>query len=109
MASADTLLTLILFESIFITLFGMYASTTCTLGLSIHFLAAPSASGVVGTLEGVLVGLANLILFVINAFVVFAELISGVGVNCGFPSWYITIFQLPILITVIYLCIPFVK
>lgn len=109
MNSAHLLLYLIVFETAFATLFSLYTSTACSMGLTLETIAAPSLSGIEGTLAGVLVGIANIIVFIINGFISFGRLFTGIGMTCGFPSWYIPIFQIPILLTIIYLCIPFVK
>jgi hypothetical protein len=109
MASADMLLRLIVFEVVFVTLFSMYTLTSCELGLKIHVLSPPTATGIYGSIIGVLTGIANFFIFIINAFVVFGELFTGIGLNCGFPSWYVSVFQIPILIAIIYLIVPFVK
>jgi hypothetical protein len=119
MASANLLMTLLTFEAVFITLFSMFSvNAGCKLGFTSAqaIYSAPSPSGVetagatwLDVIYGVLVGIGRTIVMIINAFVVFGQVITGLGMGCGFPTWFVTVFQIPILITIIYLVIPFVK
>jgi len=108
----NLLLSIIIFESVFTTLFGLFTSSVCSMGLTAGTFPpppAPSSGGIIGTLEGILAGLARVFVWIINGIIILVKLFTGFGMNCGFPTWYVSIIQIPLLIVTIYLLIPFIK
>lgn len=103
MASADLLLYILLFELVFATLFGLYSSSECSMGITLTMPPQPtSESDWLGMIFSILVYLGN---GIIRLF----QILTGIGIDCGFPWWFITIFQSAIFITAIYLLIPWIK
>jgi len=127
--SANLLFTLIVYEAAFVAIFGLYASVNCSLGLTkplFKTFEIPTTSPPPICFDLLILGehcipnifqyfvnfvkmIANTIIWVINGLVTFGRLITGIGLGCGYPTWYVSIIQIPILITIIYLCIPFIK
>jgi hypothetical protein len=107
-ASAETLMFLIFYEAAFIFIYGLYSSAYCY-NFAANLIPVPDTSGVGFDLFGVLVGIGKLIIQFINGLIYFGSLITGLGINCGFPSWYVSVVQIPILVTIIYLFVPFIK
>lgn len=107
--NASLLMSLVMFEAVFVALYALYTLSSCSLGLSLMTLPIPDTSGIDGTLFGILAGFGKLIIYFINGLILLGRLVTGIGFNCGYPGWYVSIIQIPILITIIYLLIPFIK
>jgi hypothetical protein len=111
---AGLLFSLIVFESLFMFLFSMYAHRSCSLGLSLPKYTPPAMTGtgavwVIEAIYNFFWNLGQLLITIVNLLVIIAQLFTGLGLNCGFPTWWFTLFQIPIGITIFYLIVPFVK
>jgi hypothetical protein len=110
--SPNLLLSIIIFESVFTMIFGLFTVSTCSMGLTAGAITPPSVpdiGGIVGDIAGFFIGIAKFMVWVINGLIILAKLFTGLGMNCGFPTWYVSIIQIPLLITTVYLLIPFIK
>jgi hypothetical protein len=127
--SANLLFALIVYEAAFVAIFGLYSATTCSLGLTKPLLKKfeiPTASPPPICFDLLILGkhcipnvfvyivnffkmVANVFVWIANGITIFIRLLTGIGMGCGYPTWYVSIIQIPILITIIYLFIPFIK
>lgn len=113
--NASLLMKLVFFEIFFVSLFGLFVSNTCGTHISEPKLTAPQASscesGFTCSVTHFFSSAISFFKSIGHAMGYFLTILTGlnlVGANCGFPTWFVSFFQIPILIGVVYLIIELV-
>jgi hypothetical protein len=113
--NASLLMKLAFFEIFFVTLFGMYVANTCNFHVAepnIQPMQVSScSSGFTCSVTHFFSSVVSTIKSIAHAMSYFLTVLTGlnlVGANCGFPTWFVSFFQIPILLGIVYLIIELV-